>query len=121
MKVLKELSIEANNDLIMKLVEVLQSKRFERYVYLADQSILLSTAIGKGPHEILLFQHPLTEEVFASISLLVHNNILTFSDIALNMNQLSIDEYNSIFDNFYETVLKPNLDARYSVVITNDT
>jgi hypothetical protein len=56
MKILKELSIKANYDFLLKLVEELKSIKFEKYTHMPENVEVLSKMIGKETKEILHFK-----------------------------------------------------------------
>jgi hypothetical protein len=121
MKTFKELRINASSELLTTLVVKLQNLAFGDFVYQSDKTIEYAKMIGKNSNQVLTFLSPKIRGAIAYVWLVIDNNELKITNITPNKSgQLSFEQYNSILDEFFNIIIKPNIDSRFDIVISSD-
>lgn len=123
MKTFKHLKIQSSIEKLISLVEKLQSGDFLDFKYVSEKSEDYAKMIGKKSNEVLTFESPEIKGSVAFIWMVVgEEKDLRITNITPNKSgQLSIEQYNSILDSFYDKVIKLNVDNNYQVIISTDT
>ncbi len=123
MKTFKDLTIKSSLEKLISLVEKLQISDSSDFKFVSDKSEDYAKMIGKKTNEVLTFESPVIKGAIAFVWMVVgEENDLRITNITPNKSgQLSIEQYNSILDSFYDKVIKPNIDENYHVVLSTDT
>jgi hypothetical protein len=123
MKTFKDLTIKASVEKLISLVEKLKSIDFVDFKYASEKSQNYAKMIGKKSNEVLTFESPEIKGAVAFVWMVIgQDNDLKITNITPNKSgQLSIEQYNSILDSFYDRVIKPNIDKNYQVILSTDT
>src|ERR1035437_10066329 len=107
MKTIKNLKIKSPIDKLIFLVEKLQRVKRDDFQYVSGKSEEYAKMIGKKSNEVLTFESPEIKGAVAFVWLVIDDEELRITNITPNKSgQLSIEQYNSILDSFYERIIK---------------
>lgn len=121
MKTFKHLKIISQPEKLIVLVEKLQTADLDRFEYKSEKTLDYAKMIGKNSNQVLSFESPEIRGAIAYIWLVADEDELKITNITPNKSgQLSIEQYNSILDEFYDNIIKPNIDNQYQVIISSD-
>lgn len=121
MKTHKSLKITSQPEQLTSLIKKLQDATFEGFSYDSEKTNEYAKIIFKENNQVLSFISPEIRGAIAYVWLLLDNNELTITNITPNKSgKLSIEQYNSILDKFFEAVLKPNVETQHHVKISSE-
>lgn len=122
MKTFKDLTIKSSIEKLISLVEKLQVSESSDFKYSSEKSEDYAKMIGKKTNEVLTFESPEIKGAIAFVWMVVGGeNDLRITNITPNKSgQLSIEQYNTILDRFYDEVIKPSINNDYHVILSTD-
>ncbi|MDO6814007.1 hypothetical protein [Tenacibaculum soleae] len=122
MKTFKELKIISEPEKLSTLVVKLQTVDLDRFLYNSEKTLDYAKMIGKKSDQVLTFESPEIRGAVAYVWLVADENELKITNITPNKSgQLSIEQYNSILDEFNDIIIKQNIDNQYQVIISSDS
>jgi len=123
MKTFKDLTVKSSIENLISLVEKLQGDYSSNFKYVPEKSEDYASMIGKKKNEVLTFESPEIMGAVAFVWMVIgEEKDLRITNITPNKSgQLSIEQYNSILDTFFDNVIKPNVNDNYQVILSTDT